>query len=74
MTCTIPDELKSVLIDTLELSAHNLLRLAKERRDWLAGRCVICRWDVETLLARKQEILDGDKLKVRMAVTFMSRL
>ena len=40
----------------------------RERREWLSGRYVDCRWDVEALLAKKQEILDGDKLKVNLIV------
>ena len=68
MTTTMPDELKHILIDTPELPAHHLLWLVKERRDWLAGRFVDCRWDVEALIAKKQDIVDGDKLKVRMVV------
>ena len=58
MSSTIPlDEFKTVIIHSPELSAHNLLWLAKERRDWLAGRLVGCHWDVDALLAKKQEII-----------------
>ncbi|CCM04177.1 uncharacterized protein FIBRA_06339 [Fibroporia radiculosa] len=54
--------------DTLELPAHTLVWLVRERREWLAGRYVSSQWDVEELLAKKQEIVDGDKLKVKMVV------
>lgn len=66
----LPPEFQAapVFIDTLELAAHTLLWLVKERREWLAGRYVDCRWDMEALAARKQEVVDGDKLKVKLVV------
>lgn len=54
--------------DTAELPAHATVWLVRERRDWLAGRYFSCQWDVDELLAKKQEIVDGDKLKMRMVV------
>ena len=70
MTATMPEEFLALglLKDTPELAAHTILWLVKERRDWLAGRYVDSGWDVEALLAKKQEIVDGDKLKVRMVI------
>ncbi|KAL2132719.1 hypothetical protein VTI74DRAFT_3457 [Chaetomium olivicolor] len=40
--------------------------LAAERREWLGGRYVSCPWDMEDLLAKKDEIIEKDMLKVRM--------
>ncbi len=37
-----------------------------EKRDWLAGRYVDCTWDMPEFLSRKQEIIDEDKLRMRM--------
>lgn len=54
--------------DTPEIAAHALTWLVRERRDWLAGRYFACQWDVGELEAKKQEIVDGDKLKVRLVV------
>jgi len=68
MAATMPQEMMHVLIDTPEVAAHTILWLIQERREWLAGRYVSCQWDVDALLAKKQEIVDGDKLKVRMVV------
>ncbi|GBE89715.1 Short chain dehydrogenase citE [Sparassis crispa] len=56
------------LIDTMALATDTLLWLLRERRAWLSGRYVKCLWDMEEVLAKKQEIIDGDKLKVRMIV------
>jgi hypothetical protein len=41
--------------------------LAGERREWLGGRYVSCPWDMGELVSRKDEIVAGDKLKLRMA-------
>ncbi|CCM02019.1 uncharacterized protein FIBRA_04095 [Fibroporia radiculosa] len=54
--------------DTPELAAHTIVWLVSERRDWLAGRYVSAQWDMEELSAKEQEIVDGDKLKVKMVV------
>ncbi|KIK71671.1 hypothetical protein GYMLUDRAFT_33827 [Collybiopsis luxurians FD-317 M1] len=66
MTADLPEEVKNFLIDTPEVAAHTIVFYSKERRDWLAGRYLSSQRDVEELLA-KEEIVAGDKLKVRMA-------
>lgn len=68
MNSGIPEEWKSHFIDTPELSAHTILWLLKERRDWLAGRYLDCNWDVEEVLKKKEEIVEGDKLKPKLVV------
>lgn len=45
-----------------------LVWLTRERRDWLSGRFVISTWDMDELLAKKDEIVREDKLKFRMVV------
>ena len=56
------------LKDTPELAADTLVFLTQERREWLAGRYLSCTWDVRELLARETEIVDGEKLKMRMVL------
>ncbi|CCM01539.1 uncharacterized protein FIBRA_03595 [Fibroporia radiculosa] len=68
LTSAIPEDLKAHLVDTPEVAAHTIVWLTREPRDWLSGRYVSCQWDVEELEAKKQEIVDGDKLKMRMAI------
>ena len=63
-----PSDMQHILVDTPEIAAHALTWLVRERRDWLAGRYFVCQWDVDELQAMKQNILEGDKLKVRMVV------
>jgi len=62
------DNLCVVLIDTPELSAGFVVWLTKGARTWLNGRYLAATWDVAELEAKKEEILEGDKLKVRLVV------
>ena len=68
MASRAPSDMQHILVDTPEIAAHALTWLVRERRDWLAGRYFVCQWDVDELQAMKQNILEGDKLKVRMVV------
>ncbi|CCM01532.1 uncharacterized protein FIBRA_03588 [Fibroporia radiculosa] len=68
MTSGAPESYKQLYIDTLEVAAHTMVWLAREPKTWLSGRYVSCQWDVEELEAKKQEIVDGDKLKIRMVI------
>ena len=54
--------------DDASLCGAFLIWLVKERRDWLNGRYVSANWDVGELEALKDEIAEGDKLKMRMVV------
>ena len=67
-------ELASILPDTIfltdqpELCGDTVVWLTKQRREWLQDRYVSCTWDVEELEGKKDEIVQRDLLKVRMAV------
>ena len=50
------------------MAGDTIAYLTQEKRDWLAGRYISCTWDMPEFLAKKDEIIDGDKLKVRMVV------
>ena len=64
------EELKAVFTETPRLSADSLVFLCGERREWLGGRYVNLTWDMEEFTGeeKKREIVEGDKLKVRMVV------
>jgi NAD(P)-dependent dehydrogenase (short-subunit alcohol dehydrogenase family) len=62
------DEFNSYLADSPELSADSLVYLTQEKRDWLAGRYVDLTWDMPEFLSREKEIVEGDKLKVRLVL------
>lgn len=57
-----------VLIDKPEVAADTMVFLTSEKRDWLAGRYISCNWDMPEFLGMKDEIVKGDKLKMRMVV------
>ena len=40
--------------------------MTSERREWLAGRYINVTWDLPELEAKKDEIIKGDKLKVKL--------
>ena len=42
--------------------------MTAEPRTWLAGRYVSATWDVEKLEGLKEEIVSGDKLKMKLVV------
>ncbi|KAK8037840.1 hypothetical protein PG991_001186 [Apiospora marii] len=64
----MPAETLAGLGDRPELVAETVAWLTSERREWLAGRYVSATWDMEELVRRKGEIVEGDKLKVRLVV------
>jgi len=55
-------------IDSAELCAGFVVWFTKEERKWLGGRYCSATWDVDELVAKKDEIVEGDKLKFRMVV------
>ncbi len=57
-----------VLIDTPELGADAMVFLTQEKREWLAGRYVSLNWDMPTFLSKEEEIVKGDKLKMRLVI------
>ncbi|KAK0665931.1 hypothetical protein QBC41DRAFT_231724 [Cercophora samala] len=63
-----PEVVKAVCNDTPELAGDGIVYLTSERREWLAGRYVSCAWDLPELMARKDEIVEKDLLKLQ--VTF----
>lgn len=66
----IPDELMHVFTETPELPADTVVWLTAAKRDWLAGRYVNVTWDMEQLEEKKDAIVKGDKLKVKLDVDF----
>ena len=57
-----------LLVDDVQLCGGMCVWLTKEKRDWLSGRYIDARWDIDELLRRKQDIIDEDLLKVRLAM------
>ncbi|KAK6379909.1 hypothetical protein LTS17_005983 [Exophiala oligosperma] len=64
----MPKETHGFLNDKPELAGDSFVWLTKERREWLADRYISVNWDVNELLAKKDEIMDKDLLKIRLRV------
>jgi NAD(P)-dependent dehydrogenase (short-subunit alcohol dehydrogenase family) len=66
----LPEEVRVAFTDTAALCADGLVYLTKERREWLSGRYVNMTWDMPELVskAKQKQIVDGDLLKIRLAV------
>ena len=56
----------AVFIETLELSANSIVYLTSKKRGWLGGRYINCTWGLPELMAKKDGIVNEDKLKVRL--------
>ncbi|KAF2262542.1 NAD(P)-binding protein [Lojkania enalia] len=59
-------ELEPFWTDTSPLAGGCIVWLTAEGRTWLSGRYVSVNWDVNRLLEMKNEIVEGDKLKMKM--------
>ena len=55
----------AVFVDTPEVSADSLVYLTSQKREWLGGRYINCTWDLPELESKKDEIVKGDKLKLK---------
>lgn len=62
----LPWLVRNALPGRPDVAGDTVAWLAAERRDWLGGRYVSCPWDIEELLAKKDEIVEEDMLKIRM--------
>ncbi|KAJ7367387.1 hypothetical protein DFH08DRAFT_837371 [Mycena albidolilacea] len=66
LALNMPEWMHHILIDEPELPADILVWLARERREWLAGRFISACWDVDELEKKKGEIAEKDALKFKM--------
>lgn len=68
MSSKLPQNIHHLIVDTVELAAHTLVYLTKQRKEWLNGRYVSATWDVSELEALKDTVVEGDLLKMKLAV------
>jgi NAD(P)-dependent dehydrogenase (short-subunit alcohol dehydrogenase family) len=59
-----PEHIRNKLPDKPEIAGDTIVWLAAKRREWLGGRYVGCVWDMEELEQKREEVLNGDLLKV----------
>ena len=64
----MPEFLHAKLIDKPELAADTIVFLISEKRTWLMGRYVSCTWDMPEFLQKQEEIVGGDKLKMKLVL------
>ncbi|PVH72607.1 NAD(P)-binding protein, partial [Cadophora sp. DSE1049] len=67
ITEAAPEMMRNALPHRPDIAGDTIAWLAAERRDWLGGRYASCPWDMEELMRKKDEIMEKDKLKMRMA-------
>ncbi|KAM7190378.1 C-factor [Rhypophila sp. PSN 637] len=75
---TLPEEFHSFLVDTPQLAGDWMVWFAEQckpengtgerKGEWLAGRFVFVNWDVEELQLMKEDVVEKNLLKFRMAV------
>ncbi|KAI4729116.1 hypothetical protein E4T49_03081 [Aureobasidium sp. EXF-10728] len=63
-----PEEVREKFPDTPDLAGDTITWLAAKRREWLGGRYVSCPWDMEELMSMEGDIVENDKLKLRLAL------
>ena len=58
------------LVDSVDLCGAFCVWMSKQTRalSWLNGRFVSVKWDVEELLAKKEEVVQNDLLKWKIAL------
>ncbi|KAF2221805.1 hypothetical protein BDZ85DRAFT_264426 [Elsinoe ampelina] len=64
----MPPETHHLLQDKVELAGDTVAWLSKERMEWLAGRYLSVNWDMEELEKEKKRVVEGDLLKMKLAV------
>lgn len=52
---------------TPALGGDTIAFLTAQRQDWLAGRYLSAMWDMQELLIKKENIIEKDLLKMKMA-------
>lgn len=54
--------------DDAVLAPNSMVWLVRERREWLAGRIVSARWNMEEVLKKKEDIESRDLMKFKVAL------
>lgn len=62
----VPETIRDALPDLPDVAGDTIVWLVAERREWLGGRYISCPWDMEELMEKKDEIIERDKLKMKM--------
>ena len=68
LALNMPEAVHGFLTDTPELAGDTLSYLTQKPQSWLIGRFVSVNWDMPEFFARKEEVVQGDKLKMRLVL------
>lgn len=68
MAARMHAELQTLPKDDPSLAPDTMVWLVKDKRDWLSGRLVSARWNMEEVCKRKDEIVAKNLMKFRVAV------
>jgi NAD(P)-dependent dehydrogenase (short-subunit alcohol dehydrogenase family) len=68
MTINESEEMRAKLPHKPDIAGDTITWLGAERKEWLAGRYISCPWDMEELVSKKDEIVQGDKLKMALTM------
>lgn len=60
--------MRVALDDDIEMAGAVCVWFAREKRAWASGRFISANWDMLQLEARKDEIVEQNKLKFTMVV------
>lgn len=66
LALNMPEFMHEILTDEPELSGDTVVWLTAEKRTWLQDRFISVVWDMEELLARKDEIEQKELLRLRL--------
>lgn len=66
----LPKELEYIFTEQPQLPADTIVWLTAQKRHWLSGRYVNVTWDMPQLEQKKDAIVEGDKLKIKLDVDF----
>lgn len=64
----MPESIHVALTDKPQLAADTITWLTQDRKEWLSGRYISVNWDMPELVSKKDEIVDDDKLKMRIVI------
>jgi len=59
---------KGVNFLSQQLTGDTIAYLSSNRREWLAGRCISCWWDMEEFMKKEAEVVRKDLLKLQITL------
>ncbi|KAI1371861.1 NAD(P)-binding protein [Hypoxylon crocopeplum] len=64
----LPEQTQAWLKCTPTLGGDTIAFLTSQRQEWLAGRYLTAMWDMDEFFGKKDEIIQGDLLKMRLTI------